>query len=167
LDNEGIALAPESQCVGGFKPFFWTDDTVSLGHALRAGTIACGRFIDDGDHDGVIDALDNCPMVANADQTDLDGDGAGDACDDDDDGDGVLDDADACHGTASGALVNASGCSMDDLAPCAGPWRNHGDYVVAHTRVVTRFFEQGLIGWKDAVKLIARAALSNCGRKCG
>ena len=31
---------------------------------------------------------DNCPLIANADQTDSDSDQAGDACDDDDDGDG-------------------------------------------------------------------------------
>ncbi len=35
----------------------------------------------DGDRDLVCDAADNCPAVANVDQTDTDGDGAGDACD--------------------------------------------------------------------------------------
>lgn len=35
----------------------------------------------DNDGDGVIDACDNCPEVANADQADYDGNGAGDACD--------------------------------------------------------------------------------------
>ena len=34
----------------------------------------------DTDHDGVLDALDNCPSVANADQADTDGNGVGDAC---------------------------------------------------------------------------------------
>jgi hypothetical protein len=37
---------------------------------------------DDGDGDGVCDALDNCPAVPNPGQSDLDGDLAGDACDD-------------------------------------------------------------------------------------
>ncbi|MDB2410102.1 thrombospondin type 3 repeat-containing protein, partial [Pseudomonadales bacterium] len=32
---------------------------------------------------------DNCPAVANADQTDTDNNGIGDACGDDDDGDGI------------------------------------------------------------------------------
>jgi hypothetical protein len=50
----------------------------------------------DGDSDGVPNAADNCPFVANADQADLDRDGAGDACDPDDDGDGAADTVDNC-----------------------------------------------------------------------
>ena len=34
----------------------------------------------DGDGDGITDAQDNCPAVANRDQEDLDGDGRGDRC---------------------------------------------------------------------------------------
>ena len=49
----------------------------------------------DNDGDGVSDTLDNCPNVANRDQTDTDSDGEGDACDGDDDNDGVADADDA------------------------------------------------------------------------
>ncbi len=34
----------------------------------------------DSDGDGVIDSLDNCPLVYNPSQADSDGDGVGDAC---------------------------------------------------------------------------------------
>ena len=43
----------------------------------------------DSDLDGVADAADSCPAIANADQSDLDGDTLGDLCDDDMDGDGI------------------------------------------------------------------------------
>ncbi|MDF1565926.1 MAG: thrombospondin type 3 repeat-containing protein [Deltaproteobacteria bacterium] len=43
----------------------------------------------DLDGDGVINPLDNCPAAPNPLQTNLDGDGEGDACDADADGDGV------------------------------------------------------------------------------
>ena len=45
LANEGIAIAPESQCANGNKAFFWTDDGETNGHSLRADTIPCGPFI--------------------------------------------------------------------------------------------------------------------------
>jgi hypothetical protein len=41
LNNEGFALAPQAECVGGLKPAFWLDDTNSSGNALRVGTINC------------------------------------------------------------------------------------------------------------------------------
>lgn len=48
----------------------------------------------DADADGVLNAQDNCPTLANRDQSDIDGDGLGDACDADDDGDGCSDKVD-------------------------------------------------------------------------
>ena len=52
---------------------------------------------DDDDNDNVPDVEDNCHVVENEDQADVDGDGTGDACDDfnDQDEDGVADDVDA------------------------------------------------------------------------
>lgn len=51
----------------------------------------------DTDTDGVGDNADNCPTVANASQTNTDGDSLGDACDPDDDNDGVIDEDDLYH----------------------------------------------------------------------
>ena len=62
----------------------------------------------DADEDGVPDDEDNCPQVANSDQTDTDDDDQGDACDADDDNDGVEDDADNCPTT-----VNADQADFD------------------------------------------------------
>jgi hypothetical protein len=44
LNNEGIAFAPEAECTGGQKPFFWADDGETGGHAIRRDTIPCGSF---------------------------------------------------------------------------------------------------------------------------
>ena len=49
----------------------------------------------DSDLDLIVNASDNCPLIANSDQADFDSDGTGDVCDLDDDGDGVNDDEDA------------------------------------------------------------------------
>ena len=45
----------------------------------------------DEDLDGIPVETDNCPLIANADQADADGDGIGDVCDDDSDNDGLTD----------------------------------------------------------------------------
>jgi hypothetical protein len=41
-NNEGIAIAPESECVNSLKTFIWADDSEDNKHALRRGTISCG-----------------------------------------------------------------------------------------------------------------------------
>ena len=49
----------------------------------------------DSDGDGFVDQLDKCPDISD-DQSDLDGDGVGDACETDTDGDGIPDSFDNC-----------------------------------------------------------------------
>lgn len=44
-NNEGIAIAPEAECLAGFKRVFWSDDSNFGGHALRQGAIPCGAFL--------------------------------------------------------------------------------------------------------------------------
>jgi hypothetical protein len=43
-NNEGIAIAPESECAGGLKSFYWSDDADLNGHAIRRGDIPCGSL---------------------------------------------------------------------------------------------------------------------------
>ena len=233
VNNEGIAVAGEAQCVGGLKDFFWTDDGETGSHALRRDQVPCGPFVDpdldgvvdtdncadaynpdqantdadargdacdncpavagasqadadgdglgdacdvcpldptnDADGDGVCGGSDNCPAVANVDQADGDGDGLGDACDPDDDDDGVMDPADECPETVAGALVDATGCTLDQQVPCAGPrsggeWQNHGAYVSAHAQVVDAFVAAGLLSGAEGGALQSAAAQSACGR---
>jgi hypothetical protein len=41
LNNEGFTLSGSDACSGGTKPVYWSDDSNTSGHALRAGTINC------------------------------------------------------------------------------------------------------------------------------
>ncbi len=77
---------------------------------------------------------------------------------------------DLCPGTPDGSVVNGNGCSIDQLAPCAGPesggtWKNHGEYVSTVARVSEEFLEQGLISQADREAIVANAAQSDCGKR--
>ncbi|MEM3593088.1 MAG: thrombospondin type 3 repeat-containing protein, partial [Candidatus Micrarchaeia archaeon] len=54
----------------------------------------------DTDNDGIADDIDNCPLIANPDQSDIDGDGLGDVCDPDADNDGIVNEIDKNRITA-------------------------------------------------------------------
>lgn len=103
----------ELVCGMGFASF---DAAQAAFCAEFEGTEPANMVCPDGDADGAWDGRDNCPTEPNADQTDTDNDGAGDACDDstvtggDEDGDGVANNADQCPDTAPGAAVDARGC---------------------------------------------------------
>jgi sugar lactone lactonase YvrE len=76
----------------------------------------------DTDGDGVVDATDNCPNVANLDQADADGDGQGDACDSDDDNDGIPDASDSCPVQFANTADGCPPFSLDAVTPNhAGP----------------------------------------------
>ncbi len=67
----------------------------------------------DADRDLVSDRLDNCALVANRDQQDLDGDRRGDACDADDDGDGYSDADELADGAADPRDRNSTPADVD------------------------------------------------------
>ena len=84
--------------------------------------------------------------------------------------DGVADDVDACPNTPLCTPVDASGCSIDQLAPCDGPasggaWKNHGQYVSAVAQAVGEFLAQGVISQSQADAIVGAAGQSPCGSK--
>jgi hypothetical protein len=88
----------------------------------------------------------------------------------DQDFDGVPDSADACPSTPPCSLVNSTGCSIDQLAPCTGPasggsWKNHGQYVAAVAQAVESFLAEGVINEDQADAILSAAGQSPCGSK--
>ena len=87
----------------------------------------------------------------------------------DSDGDGVLNSQDECPNTPAGAVVDAHGCSIEQLVPCAGPlsgghWKNHGQYVSSISQTAAKFVAQGLITERQKGAIISAAARSDCGK---
>ncbi|MCY1059174.1 thrombospondin type 3 repeat-containing protein [Nannocystis sp. SCPEA4] len=80
----------------------------------------------DQDHDGLANSEDNCPLAANLDQVNADGDDRGDACDAcpnsgvDMDGDGYDDDCDNCP-----AVANPD--PPQEVTPQFGPYSDDDD----------------------------------------
>ena len=72
----------------------WEDKAAVL--ATTSRTVIVGP---DTDGDGVVDVEDNCADRANVDQSNIDGDAKGDACDSDMDGDGHANAKERAHGT--------------------------------------------------------------------
>ncbi len=122
----------EQHCEGGDPALFGV---------IRYNFEIAGAGEFDTDNDGVINPADNCDTVPNVDQANFDGDEFGDVCDPfpedadnlgaclleseelierlnelenqvaDSDEDGVINGADLCPGTESGANVDSGGCS--------------------------------------------------------
>lgn len=90
------------------------DNWGNVGGRLSSWTVRITYTSCDADGDGVEDHVDNCDPVANADQSDIDGDGVGDACDGDPDGDGATGTADNCPHVANPTQVNSDTDALGD-----------------------------------------------------
>lgn len=83
---------------------------------VQADRVEDNPFFGAGDMDGddVVDKEDNCPHVANTDQTDADGNGIGDACEDFD-ADGIINSRDNCPHVANRAQVDTDRDGQGDV----------------------------------------------------
>ncbi len=152
IDSGDDADAPATDQVGvgridGDGDGTITSDIGATEFGCGNGIIDAGEICDDGnndngdgcsavciaesdtDGDGEDNATDNCPNVSNADQTDADGDGIGDACDldsistpssGDEDGDGIPDDVDNCTEVSNADQADADEDGIGDACDCNG-----------------------------------------------
>jgi len=111
----------EDNCLGLKNPYdVDTDGDGTPDAQLNTDNDAFGDLCDDDDdNDYVLDYPDNCPLVHNTDQDDLDCDGQGDVCDADRDGDGYSDsDEISIYGTSpTNADTDGDKTTDGDLAP--------------------------------------------------
>jgi hypothetical protein len=82
----------------------------------------------------------------------------------DSDDDGVADPDDQCPDTPAGAIVDAAGCSIEQLVPCNGPWRNHGHFLRALREVTSEFVAAGLLTRGQQHTILQAGARSDCGK---
>src|ERR1051326_3356627 len=83
----------------------------------------------------------------------------------DSDGDGVPDYLDQCPGTPAGAVVDAHGCTIEQLCPCNAQWQGHGDYVTCVSRAAESFRQAALISPGAQRAISQAAAASDCGKR--
>ena len=116
----GNSAAAETCQQGGYASLFRSDGSAfeTVGDCVSYAAQG-GQFERDDDLDGVLDSTDNCPGVANSDQTDTDGDLIGNACDatpnGDQDGDGVDNLSDNCVRSPNADQADADGDLLGDV----------------------------------------------------
>lgn len=110
FDNTGMTAA-------GTWTFLILDQAAGDTGTVNYFTLeVCGlRPALDLDEDGITNVDDNCPLTANDDQSDIDGDGLGDLCDPDMDGDGVLNENDNCPMVVNPNQIDTDGDGLGNL----------------------------------------------------
>ena len=84
----------ELQIISNIKPLTIPDPNYDNNQCENHPVVTAADV--DVDDDTVVNWVDNCPEIANADQANNDGDALGDVCDTDDDNDTILDGPDVC-----------------------------------------------------------------------
>ena len=108
-DPDGDGVRSVDNCEEDFNPLQENNDAAIEPDERRPGDV-CDS---DDDNDQIRDPFDNCRLVRNSDQSDVDGDGVGDLCDDDD-GDGLLDIHDLCPAHTDPAQLDLDGDHRGD-----------------------------------------------------
>lgn len=137
VDNDGVPNG-EDNCPTVVNPDQLNADRDLYGDACDTDADGDGVADKTDNGDGtytdieVVDGGDNCPLVVNPDQANLDQDEFGDACDNDIDGDGFLNGEDACpyvvgnDPSLCGETVDTDGDGIPDVYPSVEPYLTDG-----------------------------------------
>lgn len=109
-----ISWTPGQNTAGNYPVIVRVADGGENGAVADTESFSIEVTLQDADADSVADYEDNCPVNANADQADLDGDDIGNVCDPDRDGDGIPNDIEALYGLDADDSADAAADADSD-----------------------------------------------------